>query len=68
MTVSVLCLFLTVPCLGLQCVIVVFPGHSHLLFAEKDRFSYSQQVFHMHTNSLEICFTPLLLTHTFAGE
>ena len=26
MTVSVLCLFLTVPCVGLQCVIVAFPG------------------------------------------
>ena len=31
MTVSVLCLFLTVPWVGLQCVIVAFPGHTHLL-------------------------------------
>ena len=26
---SVLCLFLTVPRVGLQCVIVEFPGHIH---------------------------------------
>ena len=32
-TVCGLCLFLTVPWVGLQCVIVVFPGHTHLLFA-----------------------------------
>ena len=29
---SHLCLFLTVPWVGLQCLIVVFPGHAHLLF------------------------------------
>ena len=32
MAVSVLCLFLTVPGVGLQCVNVVFAGHTHLLF------------------------------------
>ena len=31
-TVNVLWLLLTVPCVGLQCVIVVFPDHTHLLF------------------------------------
>ena len=31
-TINVLWLFLTVPWVGLQCVIVVFPGHTHLLF------------------------------------
>ena len=31
MTVSVLWLFLTVPWVGLQCVIVVFPDHTPLL-------------------------------------
>ena len=30
--VVALCLFLTVPWVGLQCVIVAFPGHTHLLF------------------------------------
>ena len=30
-TVSALCLFITVPWVGLQCVIVVFPDHTHLL-------------------------------------
>ena len=30
--VSVLCLFFPMPWLGMQCVIVVFPGHTHLLF------------------------------------
>ena len=31
MTVGVLWLFLMVPWVGLQCVIVVFPGHTRLL-------------------------------------
>ena len=31
-TINVLCLFLTVPCAGLQYVIVVFPGHTHIHF------------------------------------
>ena len=31
-TVNVLWLFLTMPWVGLQCVIVVFPDHTHLLF------------------------------------
>ena len=30
-TINVLWLFLTVPWVGLQCVIVVFPDHTHLL-------------------------------------
>ena len=30
--VSIMWLFLTVPCVGVLCVIVVFPGHTHLLF------------------------------------
>ena len=30
LTVSVLCLFLTVLCVSLHCVIVSFPGHIHL--------------------------------------
>ena len=33
MSVSVLWLFLTVPLIVLQCVIAVFPDHTHLLFA-----------------------------------
>ena len=32
-TVSVLWLFCTVPCVGLRCMIVVFPDHNHLLFS-----------------------------------
>ena len=31
-TINVLCLFLTVPWIGLQFVIVVFTAHTHLLF------------------------------------
>ena len=31
-TVSALCLFLAVPLVGLQCVIVALPGHTHLPF------------------------------------
>ena len=34
MTVSVLWLFPVVPWVSMQCVIVVFPGHTHLLFVE----------------------------------
>ena len=34
-TINVLWLFLTVPWVGLQCVIVVFPDHTHLLFGIK---------------------------------
>ena len=30
--VGALCLFLTIPWVGLQCVIVALPGHTHLLF------------------------------------
>ena len=33
-TVNFLLLFLTVPWLGLQCVIVVFPDHTHLLLKQ----------------------------------
>ena len=32
MAVSINCLFLTVPWVGLQRVIMAFPGHTHLLF------------------------------------
>ena len=32
MAVIMLCLFLTVLCVGLQCVIVAFSGRAHLLF------------------------------------
>ena len=31
-TINVLWLFLAVPWVGLRCVIVVFPDHTHLLF------------------------------------
>ena len=32
-TINVLCFFLTMPWVGLQCVIVVISDHTHLLFA-----------------------------------
>ena len=34
MTVGALRLFLVLPCVGMYCEIVVFPGHSHLLFVK----------------------------------
>ena len=34
-----MCLFLTMPWIGLQCVIVVFPGHIYLPIDE-DKFTY----------------------------
>ena len=37
-TVDVCWLFLTVPWFGLQCVIVVFPDHTHLLFVFSAQF------------------------------
>ena len=36
-TINVLWLFLTVPWAGLQCVIVVFPDHTHLLFDKSQK-------------------------------
>ena len=30
LAVSALCLFLMILCIGLQCVVVVFPGHTTL--------------------------------------
>ena len=38
-TVSILCLFLAVPWVGLQCLIVAFPSHTHLLFSSKRRLT-----------------------------
>ena len=35
-TVFILSLFLTAPCVGLRCVIVVFPAHTHLAFCYSD--------------------------------
>ena len=32
-TINVMWLFLALPCVGLQCVIVLFLNHTHLLFA-----------------------------------
>ena len=37
-TINVLCFFLTVPYVGLQCVIMVFPTRTHLLFSGRQRF------------------------------
>ena len=34
-TINVLWLFLTVPWVDLQCMIVVFPDHTYLLFGNK---------------------------------
>ena len=36
-TINVLWRFLTVPWVGLQCVIVVFPDHNHSLFVSPTR-------------------------------
>ena len=42
-TKNVLWLFLTVLWVGLQYVIVVFPGHNHLLFFSYDCYLYFQE-------------------------
>ena len=36
MTFSIMCLFLTVLWVGLQCMIVAFPGHTHLLIGSTE--------------------------------
>ena len=46
-TFSVLWLFLTVPWIGLLCMIVVFPYHTHLLFCHSldrcyDKFAFME--------------------------
>ena len=41
-TVNVLWLFLTVTLARLQCVIVVFPDHTHLLFIESVHETYGK--------------------------
>ena len=38
-TVNILCLFLAVPWVGLRCVLVVFPDHTHLLYENRLLFS-----------------------------
>ena len=42
-TVNVLCLFLNAPCVGLQCVIVVYPDHIHFLFTKIFRMCLNSQ-------------------------
>ena len=47
-TINIPWLFLTVPWVGLQCVIVVFPDHTYLLFFKRNAsvnhfFSYCKQ-------------------------
>ena len=39
-TINAMWLFLAVPWVGLQCVIVIFPDHTHLLFSIDLRLSH----------------------------
>ena len=43
MAVSVLCLFLTVPWVGLQCVSVAFAAYTHLLFSNSTYFLHADR-------------------------
>ena len=71
-TVYVLWLFLTVPWVGLQCVIGVFPDHTHLLFfiqlqTFKNTHSYS---LYIHVFTPDCIYTYLLqivYTHIYSG-
>ena len=58
--VNVLWLFLTVPLVGLQCVIVVFPDHTHL------PYGYSYPLAYHSTYTTNISNVPLkkLLSHS----
>ena len=49
MAVSVLCLFLVVPWICLQCVIVVFPGHTHCLYWRAQKCSVTIILVGCHT-------------------
>ena len=55
--VSVLCLFLTMPWFGLQCVIVIFPGHTHVLYCILT--SNVLDKFHLHLAT----WTPILIRY-----
>ena len=41
-TKNILCLFLAVPWVGLQWVIVVFPDHIHLLFSSSEPLAHGE--------------------------
>ena len=61
MTVSDLCLFLTVPWTGLQCVIVLLPGHTHLLLEiVKRKLHMAESLKFPKSWTLEIQFLNLL--------
>ena len=49
--IGALCLFLTVPWVGMQCVIVVFSGHTYLLFYCALNWKPSAVCFFMHTTN-----------------
>ena len=55
-TINVLWLFLRVQCVGLQCMIVVFPDHTHLLFTWKKSCNNEEKT-GLRT-SMEIVFKP----------
>ena len=60
MAVSVLSLFLSVPCVGLQCVIVVFPIHTYLLKEISKSYSVLKAVIYVtywHINNKKIINT-----------
>ena len=63
-TVYVLWLFLTVPWVGLQCVIVVFPDHTYLLFL----FSCRLLKTHTHIHCIYMYFTPVCIYMYFTPD
>ena len=56
MTVNVEWLFLEVLCVGLQCVIVVFPGYTHLLFATLKAFHFYNLIIVITVKSLSFLY------------
>ena len=53
-TVNVLCHFLTFPWVGLQCVVVVFPDHTHLLFYKVFVYRYFDFVTNLFLSQLNL--------------
>ena len=62
-TINVLWLFLTVPWIGLQCVIVVIPDHSHLL--SDAALLHTSYLLRMRYHQYSLCFDLFSITFIF---
>ena len=63
-TINVMLLFLTVPWVGLQCVILVIPDHTHLLFSFMQPFPRQNHLF-LRYHTLRTCYQTNLLSKVY---